>query len=95
MENGNLTVEEVASYLKLAPVTIYRELVKRHLPGFKVGSQWRVRKDILDDWIEEKSGWQKRFDRLWEDFQRHGRRRRVTEKDVADEVVAVRRQVRP
>lgn len=86
-----LTVEEVASYLKLAPVTVYRELVKRRLPGFKVGNQWRIRKDILDDWIEEKSGWQKRFDRLWSEFQRQGRRRRVTEEDIAKEVRAVRR----
>jgi len=85
-----LTVEEVAVYLKLSPMTVYRELVKRRLPGFKVGNQWRIRKDILDDWIEEKSGWQKRFDRLWQDLQRHGRRRKITETDIASEVKAVR-----
>jgi len=89
-----LTVEEVAVYLKLSPMTVYRELVKRHLPGFKVGNQWRIRKDILDEWIEEKSGWQKRFDRLWQDLQRHGRRRKITESDVLKEVEAVRKAKR-
>jgi excisionase family DNA binding protein len=89
-----MTVEEVAAYLKLAPVTVYRELVKRRLPGFKVGSQWRVRRDLLDDWIEDKSGWRKRFDRLWSAAQRAGSRKRITESVVAKEVTAVRRAKR-
>jgi len=91
MPTSTLTVEEVAAFLKLSPVTVYRELVKRRLPGFKVGNQWRVRQDILEDWVEVESGWTNRFDRLWEDFQRKGRRRRITEKIVAKEVAAVRK----
>ena len=86
-----LTVEEVASFLKLSPITVYRELVKRKLPGFKVGNQWRVRRDILEDWMEEKSGWRKRFDRLWLGFQHQGKRKKVTEAAIASEVKAVRR----
>lgn len=86
-----LTVEEVAALLKLSPITVYRELVKRRLPGFKVGNQWRVRQDILEDWMEEKSGWSKRFDRLWLDLQRRGRRKKVTEKVVSRQVRASRR----
>lgn len=85
------TVEEVASLLKLSPVTVYRELVKKRLPGFKVGNQWRIRSDILEDWMEEKSGWRKRFDRLWFGLQKEGRRRAITESDVAREVRASRK----
>ena len=73
----------------------YRELVKRRLPGFKVGNQWRVRRDLLEDWIEEKSGWRKRFDRLWGDVQKEGKRRKVTEAIVADEVHASRHTFAP
>lgn len=91
MSFSTLTVEEVAAFLKLSPVTIYRELVKRRLPGFKVGNQWRIRKDILDDWIEVQSGWTNRFDRLWTDLQKTGKRRRISEKTVAQEVEAVRK----
>ena len=86
-----LTVEEVARFLKLSPITIYRELVKKRLPGFKVGNQWRVRQDILEDWIEEKSGWRKRFDRLWLAFQKEGQRRGITEEIVSREVRATRK----
>ncbi|MBI4677292.1 MAG: helix-turn-helix domain-containing protein [Elusimicrobia bacterium] len=91
MEPMTLTVEEVAALLRLSVITVYRELVKRRLPGFKVGNQWRVRRDILQEWMEEKSGWTRRFDRLWSSFQRQGRRRRVTERAVAAEVRAARR----
>ena len=91
MNPNMLTVEEVAVMLKLSPITVYRELVKKHLPGFKVGNQWRVRRDILDDWIEERSGWRKRFDRLWFGLQKEGKRRRITEDTVAREVQAARK----
>lgn len=91
MEPVTLTVEEVATILKLSPITVYRQLVKRRLPGFKVGNQWRVKRDVLDDWMEEQSGWVKRFDRLWTDFQKQGRRRKITEAVVDREVRASRR----
>lgn len=94
MNTVTLTVNEVADFLKLSPITVYRELVKRRLPGFKVGNQWRVRRDLLEDWIEEKSGWRKRFDRLWRDVQKEGKRRKVTEAIVADEVRASRQTKR-
>jgi len=86
-----LTVEEVAVFLKLSPITVYRELTRKHLPGFKVGNQWRVRQDILEEWIEEKSGWTRRFDRLWSTLQKEGKRRGVTEEMVNREVQAVRK----
>ena len=91
MNPATLTVEEVAAFLKLSPITVYRELTKKRLPGFKVGNQWRVRQDILQEWIEEKSGWQKRFDRIWSTTQKEGRRRGITESIVSDEVLASRK----
>lgn len=86
-----MTVEEVAGFLRLSPITVYRELVKRRIPGFKVGNQWRVRRDILEDWMAQESGWTSRFDRLWISLQKRGRGRKVTESVVAEEVRAVRK----
>ena len=86
-----LTVEEVAAVLRLSAVTVYRELAGRRLPGFKVGNQWRVRRDLLEDWMEERSGRRTRFDRLWLELSKFGRRRGVTESVVAREVRASRR----
>jgi excisionase family DNA binding protein len=45
-----LTLEEVASYLRVHPSTIYRLLRKRKLPAFKVGSDWRFNLESIDKW---------------------------------------------
>jgi excisionase family DNA binding protein len=33
--------------------TVYRLAEKGEIPAFKLGKNWRVRKDLLDKWIEE------------------------------------------
>ena len=45
-----LTLEEVASYLRVHPSTIYRLLKKKQLPAFKVGSDWRFNLESIDRW---------------------------------------------
>ena len=42
-----LTVPEVAEYLHVSRVTIYRMLKQKSLPAFHVASQWLVRVDDL------------------------------------------------
>lgn len=46
-----MTPRQAADYLHLHPITIYRLIKKGELPGFRVGGQWRFKKDLLDDWI--------------------------------------------
>ncbi len=46
-----MTVKEVAQYLKLNPITVYRYAAQGKIPGFKVGSSWRFKKEILDEWV--------------------------------------------
>ena len=46
-----LTVEEVAEFLKLSKITIYKLVKKGVLPGFRVGNSWRFRKDKIIDII--------------------------------------------
>ncbi len=45
-----MTLEEVASYLRVHPSTIYRLLKKKQLPAFKVGSDWRFNLESIDKW---------------------------------------------
>jgi len=45
-----LTAEEVAKYLRIHPYTVKRLARTGKLPGFKVGGQWRFRKDDIDKW---------------------------------------------
>jgi len=56
MSNGKkpslMTVDELAKYLRMKKVTIYKHAQEGKLPGFKVGSTWRFKKLTIDKWIE-------------------------------------------
>lgn len=51
-----LTIAEVAKYLKLHELTVRRLAREGELPAFKVGRQWRIKRDLLESWIEQRSG---------------------------------------
>jgi len=53
-----MTVNEVADYLKMKTVTIYKHAQQGKIPGFKVGSKWRFTRETIDKWIsdQEKNG---------------------------------------
>ena len=61
-EEDVFTVPELAQYLRMKPITIYKHVAGGKLPGFKVGSQWRFKKKTIDLWIEtqEKSNLRER-----------------------------------
>ena len=44
-----LTAKELAEYLKLTEVTVYKYANEGKIPGFKVGSRWRFDKDKIDE----------------------------------------------
>ena len=47
-----LTTKELAAYLKLTEVTIYKYANEGKIPGFKIGSRWRFDKDKIDDLLK-------------------------------------------
>jgi excisionase family DNA binding protein len=47
----------VAAYLKVHPTTVYRLLKRKGLPGFKVGSEFRLRRVVIDEWIMKKNNY--------------------------------------
>jgi excisionase family DNA binding protein len=49
-----LTVEEVAEYLKMPIPAIRKHLRNKTLPGVKVGRQWRVRQEDLEEFFNTK-----------------------------------------
>ena len=51
-----MTLKEVAHLLKVADKTVYIMARKRELPAFKVGGQWRFRREDIDLWIDQKQG---------------------------------------
>ena len=50
-----MTVKELADYLKIAEKTAYRFASEGKVPGFKVGSAWRFKKEGIDSWIKRQS----------------------------------------
>lgn len=48
-----MTLEEVADFLRLSKDTVYRMASGGKLPASKVGSQWRFRREDVDQWLEK------------------------------------------
>ncbi len=46
-----MTLQELARYLGVHPITIYRLLKESSIPAIKIGGQWRFKKDVLDEWL--------------------------------------------
>ena len=44
-----MTVDEVAEYLKLSKITVYKLTQKGEIPGFRIGSSWRYNRDKIDE----------------------------------------------
>ena len=50
LKGSVLTVQEVSSYLRVHPSTVYRMLKRHQLPAFRVGSDWRFTIEAIDQW---------------------------------------------
>ncbi len=49
-----LTAQELAEYLKLTEVTIYKYANEGKIPGTKIGSRWRFDKDKIDELLVDR-----------------------------------------
>jgi len=54
------TLDQVAQYLNVNKFTVYRLVIQKKIPAFKVGSQWRFKQDLLDTWLMSKSNIRKK-----------------------------------
>jgi excisionase family DNA binding protein len=43
-----MTIDEVATFLKLSKITIYKLVKKGDLPAFRVGNSWRFQRDKIE-----------------------------------------------
>ncbi len=46
-----LTIEDVAARFGINSSTVYRLAQQGKIPAFKIGSQWRFSKELLDKWV--------------------------------------------
>ncbi len=47
-----MTLREVAQYLGLHVMTVYKLTREGRVPAAKIGGQWRFKRDVLDNWLE-------------------------------------------
>jgi excisionase family DNA binding protein len=50
-----LTVKEVCHALQVHPSTLYKLVRQGSIPSFRVGSDWRFRRDVIESWMVEQS----------------------------------------
>lgn len=51
-----LTIPEVAKLLQINMHTAYRYAKEGKIPAVRIGGSWRVREEILEQWLKERSG---------------------------------------
>lgn len=47
-----LTAIEVADYLRIHVMTVYRMVQRGDIPAIRVGNRWRFRRDHIDRWLK-------------------------------------------
>jgi excisionase family DNA binding protein len=51
-----MDIRQAADYLGVSGDTLYRYASEGFVPAFKLGNRWRFKKDLLEKWMDEKSG---------------------------------------
>lgn len=49
-----LTVKQVSEYLQIDPQSVYKMAQHEKIPCTKIAGQWRFKKQILDEWLNQK-----------------------------------------
>lgn len=59
-----ISVDEIAAYLGVAAITIYRWLEKGRIPAHRVGKQWRFKTSEVDEWVKSGNASEDTTDRI-------------------------------
>ena len=51
-----LTIQEVASLLRIDKFTVYRYAKEGIIPAIRVGRNWRFLEECLKEWLTQKAG---------------------------------------
>ena len=49
-----MTIEEVAEYLRVSERTVYDWAQKGDLPGGKLGTTWRFKREDVENWVDSR-----------------------------------------
>jgi len=48
-----MTITELAAYLRCSRSSIYRLIKREKLPAFRIGSDWRFKRELIEKWMED------------------------------------------
>ena len=85
-----MTTRQLADYLQLNELTIYKRVQLGEIPVVKVGRVLRFKKNIIDKWLEIESGWDQEFENLLMRSQRFAKQAKITEKDIQEAIEDIR-----
>ncbi len=46
-----MNIKQVAEYLQMNKMTVYKLARGGKIPAFKVASEWRFKKELIDEWL--------------------------------------------
>ncbi len=49
-----MSLRQASNYLGVSADTMYRYVSEGLVPAFKLGNRWKLRKSVLDRWMERK-----------------------------------------
>ena len=55
MEDRWLTVDEICEYLDISRNTIYKWIIEKALPAYRLGRQWKFKAEEVDEWVRTMS----------------------------------------
>jgi excisionase family DNA binding protein len=50
-----MDIHRASQYLGVSRETLYKYLNQEKIPAFKLGNRWRLKKTVLDRWMESES----------------------------------------
>lgn len=53
-EKEIMTAKDLADYLGFSKNWVYRQVEAGEIPGTRLGGNWRFKKSVIDEWLEEK-----------------------------------------
>lgn len=81
-----ITAKQLADYLQLNELTIYKKARLGEIPVIKLGRSLRFKKDIIDKWLETESGWDQKFESLLKKTQNFAKQTGITHQKIQQAV---------
>jgi len=89
-----MTARQLADYLQLNELTIYKRVRLGEIPVVKIGRALRFKKNVIDKWLEIESGWDQEFETLLRKTQAFGKETGIIKGKIQQAIEEVRKNRR-